>query len=152
MACDAEYKDAKIVLFGAALRWYRQLPPRRALWSFGESAVNPMGSKHIPLIWSGIWKSFLFATLAIWNYPLVSCRKALDIIGEFVFQTVNDGKFPLMTGGEHLVSLGAVEALSQTYPDLHILHFDAHADLREDYLGDTLSHAVCFTALSRDPG
>ena len=46
-----------------------------------------------------------------------------------------------MTGGEHLVSLGAVEALSQTYPDLHILHFDAHADLREDYLGDTLSHA-----------
>ena len=73
--------------------------------------------------------------------PFGSCRKALDIIGEFVFQTVNDGKFPLMTGGEHLVSLGAVEALSQTYPDLHILHFDAHADLREDYLGDTLSHA-----------
>lgn len=52
-----------------------------------------------------------------------------------------DGKLPIMLGGEHLVTLGAIQAVSDKYPDLHIIHFDSHADLREDYLGETLSHA-----------
>ncbi len=47
-----------------------------------------------------------------------------------------------MIGGEHLVTLGAVRAVAKKYSDLHIIHFDAHADLREDYLGETLSHAT----------
>ena len=51
------------------------------------------------------------------------------------------GKFPLLLGGEHLVTLGAVRAAAAKYPDLHIIHFDAHADLRDDYLGAKLSHA-----------
>ncbi len=54
---------------------------------------------------------------------------------------MKDGKFPLMLGGEHLVTLGAVRAAVKKYPDLHIVHFDAHADLRDDYLGATFSHA-----------
>ena len=37
--------------------------------------------------------------------------------------------------GEHLVTLGAVQAVAKKYEDLHIIHFDAHGDLREDYLG-----------------
>ena len=51
------------------------------------------------------------------------------------------GKFPLLLGGEHLVTLAAVRAVAAKYPDLHIIHFDAHADLRDDYLGARLSHA-----------
>ena len=47
-----------------------------------------------------------------------------------------------MIGGEHLVTLGAVRAVFERYPDLHVIHFDAHADLREEYLGATLSHAT----------
>ena len=46
-----------------------------------------------------------------------------------------------MIGGEHLVSLPVIEALVQRYPDLHIIHLDAHTDLRDDYLGEKLSHA-----------
>ena len=46
-----------------------------------------------------------------------------------------------MLGGEHLVTLAPVQALAEKYPDLHIIHFDAHADLRDDYLGAKLSHA-----------
>lgn len=46
-----------------------------------------------------------------------------------------------MIGGEHLVTLGAVRAVAEKYPDLHIVHFDAHADLRDDYLGVKESHA-----------
>ena len=52
-----------------------------------------------------------------------------------------DGKMPIMLGGEHLVTLGAVQAAAARYSGLHILHFDAHADLRENYLGEQLSHA-----------
>ena len=54
---------------------------------------------------------------------------------------LKDGKLPLMIGGEHLVTLGAVRAVKKYYPELHIVHFDAHADLRDDYLGVRLSHA-----------
>ena len=56
-------------------------------------------------------------------------------------EILHDGKFPLLLGGEHLVTLGAVRAMVEKYPDLHIVHFDAHADLRDDYLGAKLSHA-----------
>ena len=52
------------------------------------------------------------------------------------------GKLPVMIGGEHLVTLGAVRAAVKRYPDLHVVHFDAHADLRDDYLGARLSHAT----------
>ena len=47
----------------------------------------------------------------------------------------------VLLGGEHLVTLGAVRAVAEKYPGLHIIHFDAHADLRDDYLGAKLSHA-----------
>ncbi len=48
---------------------------------------------------------------------------------------------PLLLGGEHLVTLAAVRAAASKISGLHIIHFDAHADLRDDYLGAQLSHA-----------
>ena len=68
-------------------------------------------------------------------------RKALDDIKLRAKEIIEDGKFPLLIGGEHLVTLPAVEAALEKYPDLHIVHFDAHTDLRDDYLGAKLSHA-----------
>jgi agmatinase len=52
------------------------------------------------------------------------------------------GKLPFLLGGEHLVTLGAVQAAVAAFPDLLLLHLDAHADLRDDYLGEKLSHAT----------
>ena len=54
---------------------------------------------------------------------------------------LNDGKIPFMLGGEHLVTLGAFRSVFAKYPDIKLIHFDAHADLRDEYLGETLSHA-----------
>ena len=58
-------------------------------------------------------------------------------------EILQDGKLPLLLGGEHLVTLGAVRAAVKKYPDLHIVHFDAHADLRDDYLGAKLMPRLC---------
>ena len=66
---------------------------------------------------------------------------ALSDIEKRAEEILGAGKFPLLLGGEHLVTLAAVRAVAAKYPDLHIIHFDAHADLRDDYLGAKLSHA-----------
>ena len=70
-----------------------------------------------------------------------SAETALADIENRAAGILRDGKFPLLLGGEHLVTLGAVRTMVNQYPDLHIVHFDAHADLRDDYLGAKLSHA-----------
>ncbi|MCX7774380.1 MAG: agmatinase [Clostridia bacterium] len=74
--------------------------------------------------------------------PFGDTRAALDMIHDFTKDILSDGKKPLMLGGEHLVTLPAVEAVLSKYPDLCIIHLDAHTDLREDYLGIKLSHAT----------
>ena len=68
-------------------------------------------------------------------------NKALDRIEERTRHILHASKRPFMLGGEHLVTLGAFRAVAAMYPDVHIIHFDAHADLRDDYLGAKLSHA-----------
>ena len=66
---------------------------------------------------------------------------ALSQIEERAAAILQAGKRPFLLGGEHLVTLGAFRAAFRKYPDIRVLHFDAHADLREDYLGVQLSHA-----------
>jgi len=65
---------------------------------------------------------------------------------EFVAEA---GKLPVLLGGEHLLSLGMVEALAKKYPDLKILHLDAHSDLREEYQGSAYSNACIMRLASR---
>lgn len=62
-------------------------------------------------------------------------------VREATERIMDDGKFPLMLGGEHSITAGAVAACKARYPDLGILHLDAHADLRDEYHGTPHSHA-----------
>ena len=73
--------------------------------------------------------------------PFGSPERALADIEERAALILQAGKRPFLLGGEHLVTLGAVRAAVKRFPDLHIVHFDAHADLRSEYLGVSLSHA-----------
>ena len=66
---------------------------------------------------------------------------ALSDIEQHADQIMEEGKMPLLLGGEHLVTLANVRAVYKRFPEMHIIHFDAHTDLREDYLGAKLSHA-----------
>ncbi|MGI2296412.1 agmatinase [Paenibacillus sp. GXUN7292] len=74
--------------------------------------------------------------------PFGNPARSLDIIGEFVKGVLEDGKMPVGLGGEHLVSWPIFREVYAKYPDLAIIHFDAHADLRESYEGEPLSHST----------
>jgi len=74
--------------------------------------------------------------------PFGNPDKALCIVKNHVTRLLHDGKTPLMLGGEHLLTLSAIEALVVKHPDLHVIQLDAHADLRDDYLGEKRSHAT----------
>ncbi|MFD0679922.1 MULTISPECIES: agmatinase [unclassified Paenibacillus] len=74
--------------------------------------------------------------------PFGNPGRSLDIIGEYVRGLLKDGKFPLGLGGEHLCSWPVFREVYAKYPDLAIVHFDAHADLREQYEGEPLSHST----------
>lgn len=54
---------------------------------------------------------------------------------------LQDGKFPIVIGGEHSLSCAVVHAFVEKFPDLSVLQIDAHADLREEYLNDPFNHA-----------
>ncbi len=68
-------------------------------------------------------------------------KDALDQLEDVTSQVVNAGKFPLILGGEHSLSPGAIRPFVEKYKEISLLHFDAHADLRDGYAGEYFSHA-----------
>ncbi len=69
-------------------------------------------------------------------------EKALEQLEGLVEETLEAGKFPIVFGGEHSITAGAIRPYARRYKDLAILHFDAHADLRDGYDGEHYSHAA----------
>ena len=67
--------------------------------------------------------------------------RSLEDIGTAVAAVLSAGKIPVLLGGEHSVTIPAVQALVDSGESFGIVHFDAHADLRASYEGDPLSHA-----------
>lgn len=140
IACDAPYEKAKIVLFGAPFDSTTSFRPGARFGSaamrhesFGIETYSPYQDKDLTdcAVFDSGDLELCFG----------SAEAALQDITERAQTILEDGKLPLLMGGEHLVTLGAVRAVAEKYPDLHIIHFDAHADLRQDYLGAELSHA-----------
>lgn len=140
IACDSEYDDAKIVLFGAGFDGTTSFRPGTRFApsairneSFGIETYSPYQDKDM--------LDYAYFDSGDLELTFGDTEKVLADIEERSETILNDGKIPFMIGGEHLVTLGSVRAVSQKFDDLHIVHFDAHADLREDYLGQKLSHA-----------
>lgn len=140
IGCESSYEDAKIVLFGAPFDSTTSFRPGARFGpaamrheSFGLETYSPYQDKDLEDI----------AVFDSGDLELCfgSSEAALADITARTQEILTDEKFPLLLGGEHLVTLGAVRAVLEKYPDLHIIHFDAHADLRDDYLGAQLSHA-----------
>ena len=140
MACDAPYGDADIVLFGAPFDGTTSFRPGTR---FGPGAIRRESygiETYSPYLDRDLEESRVFDSGDL-DLPFGDTETVLSMIEKRTEKILSDGKRPFMVGGEHLVTLGAVRAAAKRYPDLRILHFDAHADLREEYLGIRLSHA-----------
>jgi agmatinase len=75
-------------------------------------------------------------------------REMIKKVEESVAGIIRYNKVPVMLGGEHSISTGSVRALRKKYPRLSVLHFDAHADMRDRYQGSPYSHACVARRLS----
>ena len=140
LGCDREYDEAKIVLFGAPFDSTTSYRPGTRFASRTMRAESYGLETFSPYLDLDLEDAYVFDGGDL-ELPFGSVENALKDIEDFTRQIVNDGKIPLMIGGEHLVTLGSVRAVAEKYDDLHIIHFDAHADLREEYLNVKLSHA-----------
>lgn len=76
---------------------------------------------------------------------------ALDGLAALTGAVLKDGKFPIVFGGEHSITPGAIRPFLANYDDLIILHFDAHADLRDGYDGEHFSHAAAIRRVLDHP-
>ena len=141
LGCDNEYGESGIVVFGAPFDSTTSFRPGTRFASrtmrgesYGLETYSPYQDKDLEdlAIFDGGDLELCFG----------DTEKALAAIESYTTRVLRDNKRPVMIGGEHLVTLGAVRAVARKYPDLHVVHFDAHADLRDDYLGITLSHAT----------
>jgi agmatinase len=74
--------------------------------------------------------------------PLGEKKTSLGLIRKALGQILSEKKFPILLGGDHLITLPIIEEILPLYPHLHLLQIDAHTDLREDYLGESLSHST----------
>ena len=141
IGCEAEYDESSIVVFGAPFDSTTSFRPGTRFASQvmrGESWGLESYSPYQDL---DLYDFNIFDGGEI-ELPFGNSEGALALIEDFSTKVVEDGKIPVMIGGEHLVTLGAFKGVFKKYPDVHVIHFDAHADLREDYLGQKLSHAT----------
>ena len=141
IAADASFADASVVLFGAP---YDSTTSFRPGTRFGPAALRSESfgiETYSPHQGRDLETDVRVHDAGDLELPFGAPERALAMIEAQAAAILDAGKVPFLLGGEHLVTLGAVRAAARKHPDLRILHFDAHADLREDYLGVTLSHA-----------
>ena len=140
IGCDADYDDASLVLFGAP---FDSTTSYRPGTRYGSSAIRHESfglETYSPYQDEDLTDYSVFDAGDL-ELCFGSSEAALADIEAHAEEILQSNKLPLLLGGEHLVTLGAFRAALKKYPDLHIIHFDAHTDLRNDYLGAELSHA-----------
>lgn len=140
LGCEAALEEARIVLYGAPFDSTTSYRPGTRFASKNMRAESYGLETYSP------YQDLDMEDTAIFDSgDLELCfgdtEQALADIQQRAEEIFALGKLPFMIGGEHLVTLGAIRAAVKKYPDLHILHFDAHTDLRDEYLGQHLSHA-----------
>ena len=140
IACESNFEDARAVIFGAPFDGTTSFRPGTR---FGPSAIRGESDgieTYSPYQNRDLEDISVFDSGDLY-LPFGNPKAVLDMIEARTQEILVADKMPVMLGGEHLVTLGAVRAMVKKYPNLHIIHFDAHADLREAYLGEQLSHA-----------
>ncbi len=141
IGCDKSFEESDVVIFGAPFDGtcsYRPgsrfAPNKIRIDSYGLETYSPYLDRDL--------EDYKIHDAGDIDLIFGNKYAVLDAIKEYASHIVNSNKKPLMIGGEHLVTLPVVTAMFEKHKDLVILHFDAHTDLRGDYMGEELSHAT----------
>lgn len=135
------WEEAKVILYGMPMDWTVSYRPGSR---FGPNRIREVSiglEEYSPYLDRELHEVPFFDAGDI-PLPFGNAQKSLDLIEEYVDSILEKGKFPLGMGGEHLVSWPVFRAMYKKYPDLAIIHMDAHTDLREEYEGEPLSHST----------
>lgn len=151
MGQNENYETSDIVMLGLPFDGtvsYRSgsrfAPEQIRLASWGLEEYSPRFDKFL--------EDVNFHDAGDLEFPLGNTYKSLDIIEKNVEDIYKDGKRVFGIGGEHLVTLPEIKAVSKFYKNLAIVHFDAHTDLREEYLGEEMSHSAVIRHASKIVG
>ncbi|HNW25544.1 MAG TPA: agmatinase [Candidatus Gastranaerophilaceae bacterium] len=141
MEQNPDYKSSDVVMLGLPFDGtvtYRSgsrfAPEMIRLASWGIETYSPYFDMDL--------EEVNFHDVGDLEFPLGNTQKSLNLIKENVEQIYKDGKKFFGIGGEHLVTLPAIQAISKFYKDITVVHFDAHTDLRKEYLGEEMSHSA----------
>jgi agmatinase len=141
LSANASFEESKIVLLGcpfdgsASFRPGARFGPsaiRRASW--GIETFSPYFERDL--------SQLSVHDMGDMELPLGEKKLSLALIRKALCTILSEKKFPITLGGDHLITLPIVEEILRVYPHLYLIQIDAHADLREDYLGETLSHST----------
>ena len=142
LGCEKTFDEAKVVIFGAPFDStvsYRAGSRDAAKTMRKESYSIETYSPYQDL---DLEEDAFVCDGGDLELPFGDTELALKGIYDTAKEILEADKIPFMIGGEHLVTLPAVKAAWEKYPGLRLIQFDAHTDLREDYLGVKLSHAT----------
>lgn len=141
LGCDSDYEESRIVLFGAPFDSTTSYRPGTRFASrtmraesYGLETYSPGQDLDLEdaKVYDGGDLELCFGDTQL----------ALNDIEYYAKSVHSDGKLPFLIGGEHLVTLPAFRAAHEKHEGIMVIHFDAHTDLRDDYLGAKLSHAT----------
>lgn len=148
MAQNPDYNSSNIVMLGLPFDGtvsYRPgsrfAPEQIRLASWGLEEYSPIFDREL--------ENVNFHDAGDLEFPLGNTYKTLEQIEQNVEDIYRDGKRVFGIGGEHLVTLPEVKAVSKFYDDLAVVHFDAHTDLREEYMGEEMSHSAVIQHISK---
>ncbi len=136
-----EEEPADAVIYGMPMDWTASFRPGSRLGpnrireaSIGLEEYSPYLDRHL--------EEVNYFDAGDMMLPFGNAARSLDIIEGYMDELLAKGKYPLGLGGEHLVTWPVLKAIHRKYPDVAVIHIDAHADLREEYEGEVLSHST----------
>jgi len=141
LGANSDYVDAEIVLLGVPMDFTVSYRPGTRMGPQQVRAVS-VGLEEYSVYLDRNLSEVPFADMGDVILPLGNVTQSLERIKQVLERVIKDGKKPFVIGGEHLISYPVIQSVYQKYPELIVVHFDAHADLRVDYIGETNSHAT----------
>jgi len=140
IASNPSFENSKVVLLGMP---YDCTCSNRAGTRFGPQAIRleSVGIETYSPYFGLDMSEIPFYDAGDLEYPFGNAKRALEITKENVDIIYKNNKKLLGVGGEHLITLASVQSVMEKYDDVALIQFDAHTDLREQYLGEELTHS-----------